>query len=187
MSATNRLEPRRGVEHRLGRERPRVGALRPRCAPRRWAARVARCWPRMLVALVLLGVGLAAVGVWGAHPALSAVSALGAGGAGTRGGGGIRLAADTVLAQGGQNGQGGGDPTQQIMGIVDRARTWLMWTLTAVVALIIVFAGLRYAFAGGRVEEIEAAKRTLKSAVTGYLLAVLADALVALLRNVAGA
>ena len=138
----------------------------------------------MLAGLALLEVGLAAVGVWGAHPSLAV---LGAGGACPRGCGGIRLAADTVLAQGGQNGQGGGDPTQQIMGIVDRARTWLMWTLTAVVGLIIVFAGLRYAFAGGRVEEIETAKRTLKAAVTGYLLAVLADALVALLRNVAGA
>ena len=148
---------------------------------------MARCWPTILAALVLFEVGLGAVGVWGAHPALAA---LGAGGGCPRGCGPIRLVADTVLAQG-QNGPGsvggGGDPSQQIMGIVDRARTWLMWTLTAVVALIIVFAGLRYAFAGGRVEEIEAAKRTLKAAVTGYLLAVLADALVALLRNVAGA
>jgi hypothetical protein len=137
----------------------------------------------MVAVLALIEVGLAVVGVLGAHPSLTALSA---DAAGPRGSGGIRLAADTVLAQG-QNPQGGGDPTQQIMGIVDRARTWLMWTLTAVVGLIIVFAGLRYAFAGGRVEEIEAAKRTLKAAVTGYLLAVLADALVALLRNVAGA
>ena len=105
------------------------------------------------------------------------------------GSGGVRLVADTVLAQGqpGPGGAGGGgDPTQQVMGIVDRARQWLMWVLTAVVGLIIVFAGLRYAFAGGRIEEIEAAKRTLKSAVTGYLLAVLADSLISILRTVAG-
>jgi hypothetical protein len=58
--------------------------------------------------------------------------------------------------------------------------------LTAVVGLIIVVAGLRYAFAGGRVEEIEAAKRTVKAAVSGYLLAVLADSVVSILRTIAG-
>ena len=103
--------------------------------------------------------------------------------------GGVRLVADTVLAQGqpGPGGAGGGgDPTQQVMGILDRARQWLMWVLTAVVGLIFAFAGLRYAFAGGRIEEIEAAKRALKSAATGYLLAVLADSLVSILRMVAG-
>jgi hypothetical protein len=99
--------------------------------------------------------------------------------------GGVRLVADTTTVAQGQ-GQGGGDPTQQFLGIIDRARQWLMWVLTAVVGLIIVFAGLRYAFAGGRIEEIEAAKRTLKAAVTGYLLAVLADSLVSILRMIAG-
>jgi hypothetical protein len=143
-------------------------------------------WWVALWAVVLVELALALLGLLGGHP-------------GPSGGGrecrsaAVRLVADTsvsqtqtqVLAQG-QTGQGSGDPTGQFLGIVDRARQWLMWVLTAVVGLIIVFAGLRYAFAGGRVEEIEAAKRTLKAAVTGYLLAVLADSVVAVLRMIAG-
>jgi hypothetical protein len=140
-------------------------------------------WPRLprelvwavLSAVVMLGLGLALYLALGGH------GGPGCGGCGC-GSGGVRLVADTVVAQG----QGGGDPTQQFLGIIDRARQWLMWVLTAVVGLIIVFAGLRYAFAGGRIEEIEAAKRTLKAAVTGYLLAVLADSVVAVLRMIAG-
>jgi len=132
----------------------------------------------LLSALVLVELGLALLVALGRYPGPTC------GGPGC-GSGGVRLVADTVAAQG-QTGQGGGDPTQQFLGIIDRARQWLMWVLTAVVGLIIVFAGLRYAFAGGRIEEIEAAKRTLKAAVTGYLLAVLADSVVAVLRMIAG-
>ena len=94
------------------------------------------------------------------------------------------LAEDALTAD--QPGQGEGDPSQQILGIVARAQKWLMWLLSGVVGLIFVIAGVRYAFAGGRVEEIEAAKRSVKSAATGYLLVVLADAFVSLLRFVAG-
>jgi hypothetical protein len=139
-----------------------------------WGSRLT--WAALWVT-VLLALGLSLFTELGGHPGLL----WGARGCGS----GVRLVADTVVAQG-QPGGGGSDPTQQFMGIVDRARQWLMWVLTAVVGLIIVFAGLRYAFAGGRIEEIEAAKRTLKAAVTGYLLAVLADSLVAVLRMVAG-
>jgi hypothetical protein len=94
------------------------------------------------------------------------------------------LAEDALTAD--QPERGEGDPSQQILGIVARAQKWLMWLLSGVVGLIFVIAGVRYAFAGGRVEEIEAAKRTVKSAATGYVLVVLADAFVSLLRFVAG-
>jgi hypothetical protein len=159
----------RTVEHPLA-----TGPIwqRPADVPGLWVALWVALW-----VTVLLELGLALFTVLGGHPGLLS----GAPGCGS----GVRLVADTVVAQG-QPGGGGGDPTQQFLGIVDRARQWLMWVLTAVVGLIIVFAGLRYAFAGGRVEEIEAAKRTLKAAVTGYLLAVLADSVVAVLRMIAG-
>jgi hypothetical protein len=141
-----------------------------------------------LWATVLVELALALLVVLGGHPSATC------GGRECRAAA-VRLVADTAVTQAqapvqvltqGQSGQGSDDPTGQFLGIVDRARQWLMWVLTAVVGLIIVFAGLRYAFAGGRVEEIEAAKRTLKAAVTGYLLAVLADSVVAVLRMIAG-
>jgi hypothetical protein len=176
-----------GRGHRAAEQSLTTGHIRQQATdvPRLPAGSPQLTWSALRLALrvvlwvtVLLELGLALFTVLGGHPGLLT----GAPGCGS----GLRLVADTVLAQGQTSQGGGGDPTQQFLGIVDRARQWLMWVLTAVVGLIIVFAGLRYAFAGGRIEEIEAAKRTLKTAVTGYLLAVLADSVVAVLRMIAG-
>ncbi len=76
--------------------------------------------------------------------------------------------------------------TAQLGQVIDNVRTWIMGMLAALATLLLTVAGLRYLLANGNPAEIERAKGTLKSAAIGYALAVLAPALVGILRSVVG-
>jgi hypothetical protein len=63
---------------------------------------------------------------------------------------------------------------ESIEAVVNNIRTWLVGILVAVATLFLTVGGLRYAAANGDPGEIEKAKLALKSAATGYALAMLA-------------
>lgn len=70
--------------------------------------------------------------------------------------------------------------------VVDNARNWVMGILAAVATLFFVIGGARYVLAGGDPGEVERAKLTLKSAMAGYALALLAPIVLSVLRSIVG-
>ena len=70
--------------------------------------------------------------------------------------------------------------------VVDNARNWVMGILAAVATLFFVIGGARYVMAGGDPSEVERAKLTLKSAMAGYALALLAPIVLSVLRSIVG-
>jgi hypothetical protein len=70
--------------------------------------------------------------------------------------------------------------------VVDNARLWVMGLLAAVATLFFVIGGARYVLAGGDPSQVERAKQTLKSALAGYALAVLAPVALSILRGIVG-
>lgn len=87
---------------------------------------------------------------------------------------------------GGTSGASGTDGTAQLTRVLTNIRSWLMGLLITLATLCLTIGGVRYLLAGGDPGEVEAAKRAVKSAAIGYALAVLAPALVAILRNLVG-
>jgi len=71
--------------------------------------------------------------------------------------------------------------------VVENARLWVMGLLLAVATLFFIVGGIRYVMAGGDPGEVERAKLTLKSALAGYALALLAPAVLTALRGIVGA
>jgi hypothetical protein len=78
------------------------------------------------------------------------------------------------------------DGTAQLTRVLNNIRTWLMRLLITLATVLLTVGGVRYLIAGGDPGEVEAAKRAVKSAAIGYILAALAPALVAILRNLVG-
>ena len=70
--------------------------------------------------------------------------------------------------------------------VVDNARLWVMGLLAAVATLFFVIGGARYVLAGGDPSQVERAKQTIKSALAGYALAVLAPVALSILRGIVG-
>jgi hypothetical protein len=89
-------------------------------------------------------------------------------------------------AQAGTGGASGADGTAQLTRVLMNIRNWLMGLLITLATMCLTIGGVRYLLAGGDPGEVEAAKRAIKSAAIGYALAVLAPALVAILRNLVG-
>ncbi|MFE4832717.1 pilin [Streptomyces sp. NPDC056672] len=71
--------------------------------------------------------------------------------------------------------------------VITNLRNWIIGILAALATLFLTFGGLRYLMAGGDPGEVEAAKRALKAAAIGYGLAILAPAIVTVLRGIVGA
>ncbi|MEV0117687.1 pilin [Streptomyces sp. NPDC050844] len=71
--------------------------------------------------------------------------------------------------------------------VITNLRNWIVGILAGLATLFLTFGGLRYLMAGGDPGEVEAAKRALKAAAIGYGLAILAPALVAVLKSIVGA
>ena len=71
--------------------------------------------------------------------------------------------------------------------VIDNLRNWIVGLLAALATLFLTIGGLRYLMAGGDPGEVEAAKRALKAAATGYALALLAPVIVGVLKNIVGA
>ncbi|MEY9936978.1 pilin [Streptacidiphilus sp. MAP5-3] len=64
---------------------------------------------------------------------------------------------------------------------------WIVGLLAGLATLFLTVGGLRYLMAGGDPGEVEKAKGALRSAALGYMLAILAPALVAVLKQIVGA
>ena len=71
--------------------------------------------------------------------------------------------------------------------VVDNITGWVVGILAAVATMFVTIGGLRYVMAGGDPSEVEKAKRSLKSAMFGYGLAMLAPTLVSVLQGLVGA
>nr|WP_233521315.1 pilin [Streptomyces triticagri] len=71
--------------------------------------------------------------------------------------------------------------------VITNLRNWIVGILAGLATLFLTFGGLRYLMAGGDPGEVEAAKRALKAAAIGYGLAILAPALVTVLKSIVGA
>ena len=70
--------------------------------------------------------------------------------------------------------------------VVDNARLWVMGLLAGLATLFFVVGGARYVIAGGDPGEVERAKLTLRSAMVGYALALLAPVVLSVLRGIVG-
>jgi hypothetical protein len=70
--------------------------------------------------------------------------------------------------------------------VIDNLRNWIVGLLAGLATLFLTIGGLRYLMAGGDPGEVEAAKRALKAAATGYALALLAPVIVSVLKNIVG-
>jgi hypothetical protein len=70
--------------------------------------------------------------------------------------------------------------------VIDSLRTWIMGILAAVATLFLVIGGLRYMTAAGDPAQVEQAKGSLKAALTGYALAVLAPVILHVLQGILG-
>ena len=70
--------------------------------------------------------------------------------------------------------------------VIDGLRAWIMGILAAVATLFLAVGGLRYISAGGDPAQAEQAKGSLKAALTGYALAVLAPVILQVLQGILG-
>ena len=70
--------------------------------------------------------------------------------------------------------------------VVDNARGWVMGLLAGLATLFLVIGGARYVMAGGDPSQVERAKVTIKSALAGYALALLAPVILSVLRGIVG-
>lgn len=74
-----------------------------------------------------------------------------------------------------------------LAGVIDSLRAWAVGLLAGLATLFLTIGGIRYMTAGGDPGQVERAKSALRSAAVGYVLAVLAPLLVAMLRSIVGA
>lgn len=70
--------------------------------------------------------------------------------------------------------------------VISNIRGWIVGILAGVATMFLTIGGLRYVMAGGDPSEVEKAKGALKSSAVGYVLAVLAPALVSVLQGIVG-
>lgn len=70
--------------------------------------------------------------------------------------------------------------------VVANLRSWMMGILAAVATLFLVLAGVYWVTAGGDPAQVDKAKSTLKNALVGYGLAVLAPILLQIVQGVVG-
>ncbi|MEU5834158.1 hypothetical protein ABZ820_10845 [Streptomyces diacarni] len=73
-----------------------------------------------------------------------------------------------------------------IPAVVDNLRNWVIGILAGLATLFLTLGGLRYLMAGGDAAEVEAAKKALKAAGSGYGLAILAPVIVEVLKGILG-
>ncbi len=70
--------------------------------------------------------------------------------------------------------------------VIDSVRNWVSGLLAGLATLFLMVGGLRYLVAAGNRREMERGKEAMKSAVVGYVLAVMAPLLIDLLRRMVG-
>ena len=71
--------------------------------------------------------------------------------------------------------------------VIDNVRVWITGLLAALATLLLTIGGIRYLFAGGDPAALERAKGSIKAAIAGYALALLAPVLASIVRRIVGA
>lgn len=71
--------------------------------------------------------------------------------------------------------------------VIDHLRNWLIGFLVGLATLFLTIGGIRYLAADGDPGETERAKKSLRNAVIGYAVAILAPLIVAALKSIVGA
>lgn len=71
--------------------------------------------------------------------------------------------------------------------VLDNIRNWLIGILAAVATVCLTVAGVRYLIGAGDPAETEKAKTAFRAACLGYVLAMLAPVIVAVLKSIVGA
>lgn len=71
--------------------------------------------------------------------------------------------------------------------VIDNLRLWLAGLLAALATLFLMIGGVRYLFAAGDPGGLERAKGSIRAALIGYALALLAPVLASLVRRIVGA
>ncbi|GIF98775.1 pilin [Catellatospora citrea] len=68
--------------------------------------------------------------------------------------------------------------------VISSLTSWIIGILAGVATLFLTIGGLRYLAAGGDPAEVERAKGSLRSAMLGYALALLAPVLIEIVRGI---
>ncbi|HEY8644437.1 MAG TPA: hypothetical protein VIL77_01000 [Gaiellaceae bacterium] len=71
-------------------------------------------------------------------------------------------------------------------GVIDNLRVWLAGLLAALATLFLTLGGIRYLLAGGDPGALERAKGSVRAAIIGYALALLAPVLATIVQHVVG-
>jgi chromate transport protein ChrA len=70
--------------------------------------------------------------------------------------------------------------------VIDGVRNWAAGLLAGLATLFLLVGSVRYMAAAGNRREMERGKEAMKSAVVGYVLALMAPLLIQLLRQIVG-
>jgi len=73
-----------------------------------------------------------------------------------------------------------------INSVLSNLRVWLTGLLAALATLFLTIGGIRYLLAGGDPAALERAKGSIKAAIIGYALALLAPVLATVVQHVVG-
>ena len=73
-----------------------------------------------------------------------------------------------------------------INSVISNLRVWLAGLLAALATLFLTIGGIRYLLAGGDPAALERAKGSIKAAIIGYALALLAPVLATVVQRVVG-
>ena len=73
-----------------------------------------------------------------------------------------------------------------INSVISNFRVWLAGLLAALATLFLTIGGIRYLLAGGDPAALERAKGSIKAAIIGYALALLAPVLASVVQRVVG-
>jgi Type IV secretion system pilin len=68
--------------------------------------------------------------------------------------------------------------------VIDNLRLWVAGLLAALATLFLMIGGVRYVLAGGDPGALERAKGSIKAAIVGYALALLAPVIAQIVRQV---
>jgi|SRR5688500_9915304 len=100
----------------------------------------------------------------------------------------VLLAGPALAEEADKGGEGGDKPAapKDLAGVVESARLWVLGIMLALSTLFLILGAARYVIAGGDPGEVERAKHAIKSAMFGYALALLAPALLTVLRGIVG-
>jgi len=70
--------------------------------------------------------------------------------------------------------------------VVDKTQGWVAGIVFALATLFLTIGGVKYLIAGGNQRLVEEAKQSIRSALAGYVIAILAPVLAGIVKSVVG-